>query len=223
MYLRIILSGLFLFLALSLCAQERQLEEWTSQDSLRLRRLLEADGEPELNRDLLPRLEMEPWQERPKGSEEKSWLEFDTSLPSVLPLNRSVMTLRPYSARTPYNWDPIQEKKIEIDKNTWRSDPFYELTRLKIPTNWAKRPLDAGPRETLEQIEATGLRYRMTERVNNMTVGSWQPASGGTGGGMDLMKPFTREFWDFKGRKRRARTMEVLKSYGDSITVQERR
>lgn len=223
MHLRIILFGLFLLSVLSLRAQGRQREEWTAEDSLRLRRLLEADGEPELNRDLLPRLEPEPGQERPRSSEEKSWLEFDTSLPAILPRKRSVMTLRPYSARTPYNWDPIQEKKIEIDKDTWRGDPFYELTRLTIPTNWAKRPLDAGPRETLEQIEATGLRYRMTERANNMTVGSWQSASGGAGAGMDLMKPFTREFWNFKGRKRRARTMEVLRSYGDSVTVRERR
>jgi hypothetical protein len=35
------------------------------------------------------------------------------------------------------------------------------------------------------------------------------------------MTPFTREFWNFKGRKRRARTLEVLKAYGDSITVLE--
>ena len=33
------------------------------------------------------------------------------------------------------------------------------------------------------------------------------------------MTPFTREFWNFKGRRRRARTLEVLKAYGDSTTV----
>lgn len=88
-----------------------------------------------------------------------------------------------------------------------------------IPTNWAKHPFDAGPRETVEQIEATGLRYRVTERANNMAVGGWQGASGGGISGLDLMTPFTREFWNFKGRKRRARTLEVLKAYGDSITV----
>ena len=31
--------------------------------------------------------------------------------------------------------------------------------------------------------------------------------------------PFTKEFWNVKGRKRRARTLEVLRAYGDSITV----
>ena len=90
-----------------------------------------------------------------------------------------------------------------------------------IPTNWAKHPFDAGPRETVEQIEATGLRYRVTERANNMAVGGWQGANGGGISGLDLMTPFTREFWNFKGCKRRARTLEVLKAYGDSITVLE--
>ena len=63
-----------------------------------------------------------------------------------------------------------------------------------IPTNWAKHPFDAGPRETVEQIEATGLRYRVTERANNMAVGGWQGASGGGISGLDLMTPFTVSF-----------------------------
>ena len=128
---------------------------------------------------------------------------------------------RPYTANTKYNWDPIYQKKIKVDKDTWRGDEFYALKILMIPTNWAKHPFDAGPRETVEQIEATGLRYRVTERANNMAVGGWQGASGGGISGLDLMTPFTREFWNFKGRKRRARTLEVLKAYGDSITVLE--
>ena len=33
----------------------------------------------------------------------------------------------PYKANTRYNWDPIYQKKIKIDKNTWRGDPFYEI------------------------------------------------------------------------------------------------
>lgn len=98
-------------------------------------------------------------------------------------------------------------------------DPYYELKTLFIYTNWAKTPLDIGPRESVEQIEATGQRYRVTERANNMAVGSWQGVGGGGIGSLDLMTPFTREFWNFKGRRRRARTLEVLKAYGDSTTV----
>lgn len=130
------------------------------------------------------------------------------------------MTLRPYTTQTKYNWDPVYQKKIHVGKDTWRGDAFYELKRQVIYTNWAKHPLDAGPRETLEQIEATGLRYRVTERVNNRMVGSWQRSSSPTG--LDFMKPFTRDFWNFKGRKRRARTLEVLKAYGDSISGRSR-
>ena len=150
-------------------------------------------------------------------------VDFDNSLPVMpkAPEKKVVLILRPYTANTKYNWDPIYQKKIKVDKDTWRGDEFYALKILMIPTNWAKHPFDAGPRETVEQIEATGLRYRVTERANNMAVGGWQGASGGGISGLDLMTPFTREFWNFKGRKRRARTLEVLKAYGDSITVLE--
>lgn len=211
----ILFWGLFSAAALPLCAQDR-----TLQDTLKLDRLLKGEGEVKLNPKALQELEMNNSFALPKAATEKSWMDFDYSLPAVpkVPEKKVVLTLRPYTAHTPYNWDPIRQKKIDIDKDTWRGDPFYALKVLKIPTNWAKRPLDAGPRETLEQIEATGLRYRVTERANNMAVGSWQGTAAG-GSNLDLMTPFTREFWDFKGRKRRARTLEVLKAYGDSTTV----
>ena len=161
----------------------------------------------------------------PKASQDKSWLDFDNSLP-IMPRvseKKIVLTLRPYSANTKYNWDPIYQKKIKVDKDTWKSDPYGELTSRFIYSNWASHPLDAGPRERLEQIEATGLRYRVTERANNMAVGSWQGAAGSGIRGLDLMAPFTRDFWDVKGRKRRARTLEVLRAYGDSITIRTKK
>lgn len=211
----ILFWGLLSAVAFPLCAQDR-----TLQDTLKLDRLLKGEGEVKLNPKALRELEMNNSFGLPKAATEKSWMDFDYSLPAVpkVPEKKVVLTLRPYTTNTPYNWDPIRQKKIDIDKDTWRGAPFYALKVLKIPTNWAKRPLDAGPRETLEQIEATGLRYRVTERANNMAVGSWQGTTAG-GSGLDLMTPFTREFWDFKGRKRRARTLEVLKAYGDSTTV----
>lgn len=63
--------------------------------------------------------------------------------------------------------------------------------QTQIYTDWAKRPLDAGPRESIEQIEATGLRYMVTERANNMAVGSWRSVGGGGIAG-DFMRPFTK-------------------------------
>ncbi|WP_294633321.1 DUF4858 domain-containing protein [uncultured Bacteroides sp.] len=213
--------GLLFAAVLPLCAQD-----WTPQDSLRLRRLLDGEGELKLNPKALKELEQEPYMGKLRMSEEKQWMDFNTTLPEIpeVPKKKVVLTLRPYNARTKYNWDPVYQKKINIDKNTWRGNPFHELVTRKTYTNWAKRPLDKGMRKSLEEIEATGLRYRVTERANNMAVGSWQSAGGGAGiGGLDLMTPFTKEFWDFKGRKRRARTLEVLREYGDSITVQMQR
>lgn len=212
--------GLLFAAVLPLCAQD-----WTPQDSLWLRRLLDGEGELKLNPKALKELEQEPYTDKLRMSEEKLWMDFNTTLPGIreVPKKKVVLTLRPYNARTKYNWDPVYQKKINIDKNTWRGNPFHELVTRKIYTNWAKRPLDKGMRKSLEEIEATGLRYRVTERANNMAVGSWQSAGGGGGagiGGLNLMAPFTREFWDIKGRKRRERTLEVLREYGDSITVQ---
>lgn len=212
--------GLLCAVAFPLYAQD-----WTPQDSLRLHQLLNGEGEVKLNPDVLKEIGVDNLLGTPKASMDKSWLDFDTSLPVMprMPEKKVVLTLRPYTANTKYNWDPVYQKKIKVDKNTWRGDPFYELTTRFIYSNWAKTPMDAGPHETLEQIEATGERYRVTERANNMAVGSWQGAGGGIGFTGDFMAPFTKEFWNVKGRKRRARTLEVLRTYGDSITVHSKK
>ena len=211
----ILFLGLLFVVAFPLYAQE-----WTPQDSLHLRRFLSGEGEVRLNPDVLKEIGIDSPLGSPKEDMNKSWLEFDSSLPVMpqMPEKKVVLTLRPYTANTKYNWDPVYQKKITVNKNTWRSSSFYELTKLKIYTNWAKRQLDAGPRESVEQIEATGLRYMVTERANNMAVGGWRGVGGGGISG-DFMAPFTKDFWNIKGRKRRARTLEVLKTYGDSISV----
>ena len=212
---RIVFLMLSLGMAVTLHAQ------WTAKDSVNLQRILNGKEDIKLNMDAVKQIDFNSSPTVPKMSKERPGLRLDETLPQVLEKKKVVLTLRPYTANTKYNWDPIYQKKIKVDKDTWRGDEFYALKILMIPTNWAKHPFDAGPRETVEQIEATGLRYRVTERANNMAVGGWQGASGGGISGLDLMTPFTREFWNFKGRKRRARTLEVLKAYGDSITVLE--
>ena len=210
---RIVFLMLSLGMAVTLHAQ------WTAKDSVNLQRILNGKEDIKLNMDAVKQIDFNSSPTVPKMSKERPGLRLDETLPQVLEKKKVVLTLRPYTANTKYNWDPIYQKKIKVDKDTWRGDEFYALKILMIPTNWAKHPFDAGPRETVEQIEATGLRYRVTERANNMAVGGWQGASGGGISGLDLMVPFTREFWNFKGRKRRARTLEVLKAYGDSTTV----
>lgn len=214
----ILFLGLLCAVAFPLCAQD-----WSPQDSLRLHRLLNGEGEVKLNPDVLKEIGVDTPLGTPKASMDKSWLDFDTSLPVMpqMPEKKVVLTLRPYTANTKYNWDPVYQKKINVNKNTWRGDPFYELTTRSIYSNWAKTPMDAGPRETVEQIEATGMRYMVTERVNNVATARWR-GTGSSGFTGDFMTPFTKEFWNVKGRKRRARTLEVLRTYGDSITVRSK-
>lgn len=211
------------FLSLSCVSLKAQI--WTAEDSLHLQNLLRSVEEIELNKQALEELKRSnSLLGNPEMDVSKPWLQFDESLPNEPQeyerKQKGILTLHPYKSDTPYNWDPIYQRKIKVDKNTWRGDPFYELKRLRVYSNWASSPLDLGPRESVEQIEATGLRYRVTERANNAPVGAWQNASGGNGqGGLDLMTPFTKEFWNRKAVKRRARTLEVLQAYGDSLTA----
>lgn len=154
----------------------------------------------------------------PKTVESKPWLEVDETLPAVQGIRpRKVkLTLFPYTANTPYNWDPVRQRKIKVDKNTWRNDPFYELKTMTVYSNWAKSPIDAGPRESLEQIEATGLRYQVLGRVANQSVLGWQAISRPSG--YSLMPD--KGAWNIRARKRRARTLEVLRMYADSTRIE---
>lgn len=201
----------------------------TSKDTLNLNRGFNTDGEIQLNKHAIRNIDFGTFVGEPKQANEKPWLDADVTLPKTSPEQaRPVLTLRPYKPTTRYNYDPVYRKKIQVDKDTWKygdRDAWKHggTVNLKmdlIPSNWAKTPFDPGIRNSVEEIEATGLRYNpLANRANNIAVGAWQPA-GGSGISGDFMAPFTKDFWDKKGRKRRARTLELLKHYGDSTTVQ---
>lgn len=160
-------GGMLLFVAIApLGAQQ-----WTSQDSLRLHRILEQEEQPRLNPDALRELEQN-FMGVPRMDASRPWMEANPTLPYTSPKPKGRMTLHPYSANTPYNWDPVYQCKIDIDRPKGMSIP----------------------------------------RV-----------AGVSPSGYSLMTIFTREFWDRKGRHRRARTLEVLRTYGDSITVHIKR
>lgn len=166
-------------------------QEWTAKDSLRLKKLLGSDVELKLNPDAVKSIDLGNGTGSPRMSMEKSWMQFDETLPQVLPKKQKVvLTLKPYTATTPYNWDPIYQKKIKVTKNTWRGDPFYELRQL------------------------------LYTKSSNISIGkSGVYISGGAIGGLDLMAAFTKDFWSKKRREARDRTLEVLSTYGDSTTV----
>jgi len=221
--------GIFLSISLvSLLAHA----QWSQKDSLSLRHILNTDGEIKLNPNVVKEIDFGTFIGDQMSVDEKPALNFDVTLPKVFPEKAKVkLTLRPYTASTKYNYDPIYMRKIHVTKDTWkygdqdaRSEAWKEnggfhMKMAYIYSNWAKKPSDAGYRKSVEEIEATGLRYNpLANRANNVAVGAWGPASGP--GSLDLMKPFTKEFWDKTGRKNRARTLELLQNYGDSITVQ---
>ena len=98
--------------------------------------------------------------------------------------------MSPYTATTPYDWDPVYQKKIRVTKNTWRGDLFYELRQL------------------------------LYTKSSNISLGKGGVyISGGAIGGLDLMAMFTRDFWSKKRLETRDRTLEVLRTYGDSTNV----
>jgi hypothetical protein len=215
-------SILFVIMFVALPASAQQ---WSKADSIRLDKLLKSEADIELNNGMPVHIDFggDAMFGSPMQQVEKPWLSADETLPSAIdgqkPLNKKVvLTLHPYKPNTPYNWDPVREKKIKVGRDTWRSEPYYALTSLKIYSNWAKTPLAPGKRESVDQIEASGLRYNpFSQMANGKMNGSWEFTKGPSG--HDFSAPFTKEFWDVKGRKRRERTLLVLSHYGDSTTV----
>ena len=122
-------------------------QDWTPEDSLRLRRLLEGDGEIRLNPHALKELEQSFGQ--PKASEEKSWLRFDETLPHTLTekQKKARLVLRPYTGYTPYNWDPIRQCKIEPGGRTSCGASSRWQSARPLPrerASWRSSPRSSG-------------------------------------------------------------------------------
>ena len=138
---------------------------WTAQDSLHLKKLLDSDQELHLNMDAVKSIDFGSAVGTPRMSEEKNWMLPDESLPEALPKPKVVLSLMPYKANTRFNWDPVYQKKIRVDKNTWRGDPFYELRHQRSYSNWARNPMAKGMRKSLDEIQASGVRFRQLSSV----------------------------------------------------------
>lgn len=94
----------------------------TPDDSLRLERLLHGEEEIKLNPSVLEEFRQN-FLGTPKVSDDKPWLKFDETLPAVPDVKKKAkLTLHPYTPTTPYNWDPIHERKIDIDKPRWKEN-----------------------------------------------------------------------------------------------------
>ena len=187
-----------LFLLICLSVPVVYSQEWTKKDSLNLSRVLKEEGEIKLNPEAVKQIDL------------------PSALPNTLPLEkRQMLSLHPYKANTPYDWDPVYQKKIQVGKDTWRGDPFYRIKTFRGYTNTSKAPLRVMviTQPSLTEIEAIKLQYKPLFGQSNGSM------AGVAIGGFNFMYVFTKDFWDKKGRERRARTLEVLKTYGDSTTV----
>ena len=161
--------------------------QWSAQDSLKLQKLLEGSEELKLNPKAVKQIDFGGAVGSPRMSEEKRWMLPDESLPEALPKPKVVLTLMPYKANTRYNWDPVYQKKIRVNKNTWRGDSFYELCRQRFYTNRTR-----------------------SRKANEIRIGEDVSVCGGTISGLDLMAAFTKEFWNKTGRDNRIRTLEAV-------------
>lgn len=196
-------------------------QQWTSEDSLKLKRMLNGGEELKLNPEVVKKIDFGQMANQARMSEEKEWLLPDETLPTALPKPKVVLTLMPYSVHTPYNWDPIFQKKIHVDKDTWRSKPLLSLVDQLNPVNWRKMASREGFNFKMLSERANGMMVNSfsTSQLGGIGIGHGMYISGNAIGGLDLMAIFTKDFWDVKGRERRARTLELLKHYGDSTTV----
>lgn len=211
--------------------------QWNGSDSLGIRPVLNGEGEIRINQNAVRQIDFSITSPTPLAPLSRPALRFDETLPEVYPdRDKVTTTLNPYQLRTISNYDPVTGERITVPNNL----PWLKSIQNSsyLPSNWAKNWRDGTLRNSLDQIEAAGVKYRMfTERVNNMNVGTSTIVSydnsinlgngitstitpaGGSIGGVDLMAPFTKDFWDRRGRNRRARTLQVLRTYGDSTTV----
>ena len=108
---RLFISAVSLLLTVVCYAQ------WSVQDSLKLQKLLESSEELKLNPKAVRQIDFGSAVGTPRMSEEKSWMLPDESLPEALPKPKVVLSLMPYKANTRFNWDPVYQKKIRVDKN----------------------------------------------------------------------------------------------------------
>jgi hypothetical protein len=145
-------------------------------------------------RRLLPRkIELNP---DPLLSTNKPWLDFDLTLPT-LPTAKETkkplkLTLHPWTINTPYDWDPFLQKKIPIGQD--RTARLKNLTRPYTNAKPRPAPANEGP-VALPDLPGS---------VNGV---------GGTVFSGDLLKYFSKDFWNFRGRKNRARAKAVLDAY----------
>lgn len=171
-----------LLFIISLTGLSLHAQEWTKKDSLRLHQLLESEDEIILNTDAVNSIRLESRSPLPGNQ-----LKMDATSPSLrfveelklpeLPQKRIYLTLRPYSAFTRYNEDPVYgtsgQGSIMRRVNNMAMDYRYAHTSVRVGTS---------------NLGAV-FNQRNTRPENAFKT------AGASIGGLDLMAPFTKKFW----------------------------
>lgn len=209
--------------------------QWTNSDSIALKRMLNSDGEIKINPDAVKQIDF-GFIGEPLVPGERPALNYDETLPKSDYLQKEKYNFRfslsIYKPTTKFNYDPVLDRKIKVGSNTWQIKPYNYLFKNTIPTNWARNWKDNRLRNSQEEIRAAGVRQVIIATGRNRHVPSYEilpmngnavnlgggktmhtTNTGSTIGGLDLMAPFTKEFWDRRPAKRRARTLQVISNY----------
>lgn len=164
--------------------------QWTAQDSLKLKDLLEGHKEIKINEEALKSINLGSPILPANPKINKNYLQFDATLPTTPGEEEKGqpklgVSLQPYSGATKYNYDPIYKKKISLDQKKGRF----------VGPNGMPGAREGG---------MSGTRFMMMK--GNL--------SGGFNTNFENL--FSKNFWDFQGRKTTKRTLLALNAYANS-------
>lgn len=181
---RIILLLLFLGMAYIANAQ------WTKQDSLKLKRILDGKEELRLNEKVVNEIDLGGPNDGPRISTQKRWMQPDETLPTV-----------PYEA--------VEEETDTLRAKTSAGNRLDLLKKMdiKLP-KVVGIPLGRGVKlDKVALTRVTGLaKLQVPGSVRSLQVEV-------RFSGLDFMSVFTKKFWKRKERQRTQQTKQVLRSY----------
>jgi hypothetical protein len=150
-----------------------------------LKKSLKEGEELKLNKEAVRQIDLNAGAANPRVYEEKRWMRFDESLPRVISPSAVVESDTLYDKRR-ITGGKLPLQMLEVYKPVYAHLP---LDTLKIAMEFKLPPPEG------------------------ISLGNGVRVNGGTFSGLDLLQVFTREFWQFRKKRMRARTMGVLEEY----------
>lgn len=164
--------------------------QWTKQDSLKLKRILDGKEEPRLNQKVVNEVDLGGSNDAPRISTQKRWMQPDETFPAV-----------PYQA-------------VDEEADTLRTKAAIGEHPASLGSMGIKLPKIAGiPLGGGVQLNEIAIT-RVTGLPKLQVPGSARSLQVRFRfSGLDFMYIFTKKCWKLKERQRVQRTKEVLRSY----------